>query len=211
MASSDHPLAGVLRDATAGCFPPVDGTVEVVPPDPAGQHAVVEFTGHAYVLTDRPATDPIFDGVDAFGGATQAALLVELAGPSGTIGSLDVVLVRRAGPSHVTPLPAADDVDRHPRVLRARVHRRDVQAFADERGLACIGRGLADRVELSVELTGAAPGRGAGRSLIEAALANVDADTHVFAQVASGNAASLRAFLACGFMPIGCEVLIDRV
>jgi RimJ/RimL family protein N-acetyltransferase len=32
----------------------------------------------------------------------------------------------------------------------------------------------------------------------------------VFAQVATGNAASLRAFLACGFVPIGSEVLIEQ-
>jgi RimJ/RimL family protein N-acetyltransferase len=33
------------------------------------------------------------------------------------------------------------------------------------------------------------------------------ADELVFAQVAPGNAASVRTFLACGFVPIGSEVL----
>jgi len=32
----------------------------------------------------------------------------------------------------------------------------------------------------------------------------------LFAQVAPGNAASLRAFLAAGFVPIGAEVLFPR-
>ena len=32
----DHPLAGVLRDAADGVFPPVDGVAELLPPDAAG-------------------------------------------------------------------------------------------------------------------------------------------------------------------------------
>src|SRR5580765_6196935 len=47
----DHPLAGVLRDAAHGVFPPVDGLAELLPPDAAGTCSVVSFTGHAYVLT----------------------------------------------------------------------------------------------------------------------------------------------------------------
>jgi len=41
----DHPLKAALLAALAGRFPAVDGGVEVVPPDDAGTHAVVEFTG----------------------------------------------------------------------------------------------------------------------------------------------------------------------
>ena len=80
--------------------------------------------------------------------------------------------------------------------------------LADERGLVTIGRGLVGRTELSVELVGARPGRGTGRALIAEGLAAIDAGQLVFAQVAPGNAASLRAFLASGFVPIGSEVLI---
>ena len=41
-----------------------------------------------------------------------------------------------------------------------------------------------------------------------AGLATVPDDMCVFAQVAPGNAASVRAFLACGFTPIGSEILL---
>ena len=81
--------------------------------------------------------------------------------------------------------------------------------LGDERGLVTIGEGLVGRTELSVELTAAEQGRGTGRALIDEALHHVGADEWVFAQVAAGNAASLRAFLACGFVPIGSEVLIE--
>jgi hypothetical protein len=43
--------------------------------------------------------------------------------------------------------------------------------------------------------------------LLGDALALVPAGEPVFAAVAAGNARPLRAFLALGFVPIGCEVL----
>ena len=66
------------------------------------------------------------------------------------------------------------------------------------------------RTELSVELTGEVVGAGTGRVLVEAALANLAADATVFAQVAPGNAASIRLLLALDFVPIGSEVLIAQ-
>ena len=81
--------------------------------------------------------------------------------------------------------------------------------FGDERGLVTLGRGLVGRLEISVELLTAGPAvRGAGRELIAAGLGQVPADAFVWAQVAAGNAASLRAFLAAGFVPIAAEVVI---
>ena len=44
--------------------------------------------------------------------------------------------------------------------------------------------------------------------MIGEGLGLVPAGDLVWAQVAPGNAASLRAFLTCGFFPIGSEVLI---
>jgi hypothetical protein len=71
-------------------------------------------------------------------------------------------------------------------------------------GLVTVACGLAGRTELSVERTGA----GEGRALIRDALGLVAADEPVFAAVAPGNARSLRAFLAAGFVPLGSEVLM---
>jgi hypothetical protein len=181
--------------------------VDVLPPDTDGTHAIVGLTGHSYVLTDCPAADLLAAGADGFGGSTHPDVVRLVAGPGRRIGSLDVVLVTtaRAGDR----LTERRDLEDHPRVQRARAHRRDVRVFADDRGLLTLGHGLAGRLEISVELhddTGRSDG--AGRSLIGAGLAVAPRGELVWAQVAPGNAASLRAFLACGFVPIGSEVLV---
>lgn len=179
-----------------------------MPPDPAGTHAVVELTGHSYVLTDRSPDDPVFSGIDAYGGVTQPHIVTRLAGRSGSVGSLDLVLVRRVERSTAAPLRRLDDTD-HPRLERALRHRREVVVLGDDRGLVMLGIGLVGRLEISIELTDAAHGTGAGRQLVASALAGRRPGDLVFAQVAPGNAASVRMFLACGFVPIGSEVLIE--
>jgi RimJ/RimL family protein N-acetyltransferase len=204
----DHPLGAALLAAAEGRFPPVDGLAELVSLDPAGTCAVVCFTGHAFVLSDRPAGELAAFAPDGFGAALDPRLLVHLAGGAGAIGSIDVVMVRR-GTGGGSSLVECADLEDHPRVRRSRHHRRDVRVLGDERGLVTIGRGLVDRIEISVELTGAGHGAGAGRALIADGLAGLGRDELVFAQVAPGNAASLRTFLACGFVPVASEVLIE--
>lgn len=170
-----------------------------------GHHGVVEFTGHSFVLTDLEPDDVRRRGANGFGGASQPEVLRWLAGPRGWIGSHDAVLVARGvGGSR---LPERHDVDEHPRVVRSRAHRRDVRVHGDDTGLVTVGRGLVDRLEVSVEVVGE-PARGAGRRLIRESLGLIPPGEVVFAQVAPGNAASLRAFLSCGFTPIGAERLL---
>lgn len=70
--------------------------------------------------------------------------------------------------------------------------------------------GLAGRTELSVELT-SPPAAGAGRGLVLEALGLLPAGDPVFAAVSPGNARSLRAFLALGFVPIGSEIILEVV
>jgi hypothetical protein len=168
-------------------------------------HAVVEFTGHSYVLTQCGAGEVQARGADGFGGASQPNLLRWLAGPDGWIGTHDAVLAARGvgGGS----LRRRADLEDHPRVQRSREHRRDVIVHGDDTGLVTIGRGLVDRLEVSVE-TFAAGSTGAGRRLIHEALSLVPSGQVVFAQVAPGNARSLRAFLSCGFVPVGAETLL---
>ncbi len=204
-----HPLVAVLMAAARGQFPPVDGVVEVMLPDDTGTEAVVEYTGHAFILTTRDAGDEMFRDVDAFGGASVPWLVTALAG-GGEIGSHDAVLVRHGG-SSADPLDPTDRYEGHPRVHRARRHRRNVTVLGDDTGLVTIGSGLVGRTELSVELVDAEASAGAGRALILRGLATLPVTEFVFAQVAPGNAASLRAFLACGFRPIGSEILIDLI
>jgi hypothetical protein len=200
-----HELHRVLLDAADGRFPPVDGGVEVAAPLVGDHHAVVEFTGHSFVLTDRERDDVLARGADGFGGASHPDLLRWLAGPGGWIGSHDAVLAARG--TGRGRLARREDLEDHPRVVRSRRHRRGVDVYGDETGVVTIGRGLVDRVEVSVEVfSGAAAG--AGRRLIVEAVGLVPAGEIVFAQVAPGNAASLRAFLSCGFAPIGAETLL---
>ncbi len=204
-----HPLMTILDDAAEGRFPPVDGGFEVLPPDESGFRAVVAFTGHAYVLADVDRAELVGLGADGYGGASRPGVLLRLAGPDGRVGSVDVVLVSEGRPGPT--LPRRTDLADHPRVRRAAAHRTDVDVYADEVGLVVVGTGLAGRRELSVELLDpAAAGRGHGRRLIRAGLAQLEPGARCWAQVAPGNAASLRAFLACGFVPVGSEVLITR-
>jgi hypothetical protein len=209
-----HPLVAILEDAAGGEFPPADGVVEVLPPDAHGTVAVVAFTGHAFVLADVTV-----DGLErhlgdrragGFGAALMPTVLAWLAGDDLTIGSIDVVLVA-AGTGEATSATATTRHDGHPRVVRARAHRRDVTVYEDAAGVVIVGHGLVGRTELSVELFDQdVSGERAGRRLIATGLATVQPGEWCWAQVAAGNARSLRAFLACGFRPIGAEVLITR-
>ena len=58
-----------------------------------------------------------------------------------------------------------------------------------------------------MEVFEAARNHGHGRALAVAARHLVPEDRPVWAQIAPGNASSLRAFLAAGYEPVGSEVL----
>ena len=165
-------LAEVLADTADGVFPAVDGQIEVVPASAdLTLEAVVEFTGHALVVTDHSEEAVLAQGFDAFGGIVSPDFLRWLAGPDGEIGCLDAVLVRRGeGRSELT---ARTDLDDHPRVVAAHRRRNDVTVYGDERGLITVGRGLAGRWEVSVELLAAVAGEGTGRMLISEAVGHV--------------------------------------
>ena len=209
-----HPLAAILEDAAAGRFPDSDGGVEILPPDADGTRAVVALTGHAYVLADV-AADELAGRLPSgwgggFGGALHPDVLRWLAEGSREIGTVDVVLAARGVggvPAPATPLEGVPV--EHARVQRALRHRRDVAVVVEPDGVVILGRGLVGRRELSVELFDtASPSSGSGRALIASGLRYVPVGEWCWAQVAPGNARSLRAFLACGFTPIGSEVLI---
>ncbi len=205
-----HPLAVMLADAAAGRFPPADGAFELLKPERTGRCAIVEFTGHAVVLAEVSRDALISLGAEGFGGASHPDVKRLIAGPEGQIGSHDAVLVARGhGPGRSSELERRNDLEDHPRVVRSRHHRLDVEVFADDTGLVTFGRGLVGRLELSVELFDVTAGNQAGRRLLKRALQLISPDQFVWAQVAPGNAASLRVFLACGFTPIGAETLID--
>jgi hypothetical protein len=208
--AGDHRLADLLEAAARGAYPAPDGRVEVLPSPPGFADAVVALTAHTIVAADLdPEAVAAQLPADNLSAPLQPPFLGWLSEQLRTeAGSLDVLLV--AGPAGTPELElvAVGDAD-HPRLVRARRYRSEVLVYEPENGgaLLIIGRGLAGRYEVSIEVEADRKGKGLGRSLAQAAPALVPPGHSLFAQVAPGNAASLRAFLAAGYRPLGAEVL----
>jgi GNAT superfamily N-acetyltransferase len=111
-----------------------------------------------------------------------------------------------AGPP-LLDLREVADLD-HPRVRRARRYRPEVRIWTTDGGVLVVGRGLAGRWEAAIEVDPAYRGRGLGRTLAAAARHLVPEPRPLWAQVSPGNAASVRAFLAAGYRPVGAEALL---
>ncbi|GAB2925442.1 GNAT family N-acetyltransferase [Nonomuraea fastidiosa] len=212
-------LAEVLRDAQDGRFPPADGGVTLVPQPSPRDLGVLSFTAHAVVFAD---VDPAWIRERLPPGDLDAPLgppfLQELAALTGrAAGNLDLLAVACPLPGSA-PLALEELRDSgHPRVARARRYRDDVRVWVAPAqddgpgggvaGLLTVGRGVGGRWEVAIEVEPAHRGRGLGRLL--AAAARHLAPAPVWAQVAPGNAASVRAFIAAGYAPVGAEVLLS--
>ena len=207
---TDHPLRAILNRAAAGTFPAADMTVEILGSPPGHADAVVAFSGHnviAALLDPAEVRTQLTD--DDPGGPMSAPFLTWLGTRLGAEpGMLDVVLVANGVPT-TTELARREDTDAHARVARARLHRSGVEVYSNPAGdgVVIIGRGLAGRLEVSIEVHPDRRGGGIGSRLAKAALSLVPAGEPLFAQVSPGNVASLRAFLAAGYRPICSEVL----
>jgi GNAT superfamily N-acetyltransferase len=201
-----HRLAVLLEDAARGRFPEPDGLVEVLPPAGTAM-AVVGFTAHFAIAADVPEAwlrERLPD--DDLLAPLSAPFLAELGRRIGRIDDgIDVVLAAGGldGDAALTETGAAA----HPRAARAFARRADVRVFEGDGAVVTFGRGLAGRAEVSIEVDRAARGRGFARRALVEARRLVGPDGVVFAQIAPGNAASLRAFLRAGFEPIGSEAL----
>jgi GNAT superfamily N-acetyltransferase len=210
-------LAQLLARAAAGEFPPADGRVEVLP-QPSGRDAgVISLTGYAVIFADA---DPAW--------VTAQLPVGDLSGPL-TASFLHVLSQRlRRYTGSVDMLTCADPLTgppptdlglteltnsagaQHPRFLRALLHRDEVRAWQAPGAVLMLGRGVAGRFEVSVEVDPACRGRGLGTRLASAARHLVPDGAPLWAQIAPANAASVRAFLAAGFRPIGAEALLGR-
>jgi GNAT superfamily N-acetyltransferase len=171
---------------------------------------VVAFPGHVVVAADvepRWVDSWMGDGDFArplgppFLSALEERLRLEA-------DAIDAVLLATplTGDPPLRLTPVGDSV--HPRVVRAHHFRSDVRVWTTEHGLLLLGRGLAGRWEVAIDVDETARGAGHGRALATAARHLAPDGRPVWAQVAPGNASSLRAFLAAGYVPIGSECLL---
>jgi GNAT superfamily N-acetyltransferase len=208
-------LLRLLEDAATGLPPPADGMVEVWPGPDGPVDAVLAFTAHHVVAA---GVDPDLVAARLPEGDLSAPVSAAFLGWLGERldshpGSLDVVLAAPGlGGDPPLELVPAVGLDRRQRVARSLRYRDDLQVWTTEdgAGVLVLARGLAGRREVAFEVDPARRNRGLGRLLVAAARHLAPAGEPLFAQVAPGNAASLRVVGAAGFRPIGAEVLFHR-
>jgi hypothetical protein len=204
-------LRDILDAAALGVFPPADGGTTVVPQDRHRDAGVLAFTAHAVVFTDE---DP-----EWIREALRAADCHALAAPMNprfltafiertgrTSETIDAMLV--GSPLQGEPPLALQEIEDggHPRIAYARRRRDDVRAWTTDGGVLVTGRGIGGRLEVSVEVAEGVRHRGLGRRLVTAARHLVAEP--LWAQVAPGNARSMRTFQAAGYRPVGSEALL---
>jgi hypothetical protein len=205
-------LAAIISNVEAGFPVPADVPFLTVPQPGPQAAAVCAFTGVSVVAAD---VDPawVADQLppDDLSAPLNPPFLHALEHKLGRrVNNIDLVLL--AAPQPGPPPLALREVtaSTHPRVRRAQRYRDDVRVWETEsgRGVVILGRGLAGRWEVAVEVVLEARGRGVGRTLAMAARHFLPEERPVWAQIAPGNAASVRAFLAAGYDPIGAEALL---
>ena len=180
-------------------------------PSPSpGRAAVVSFPGLVVVAADvERSWAESWMGDGDFGRPTGPVFLTALEERLRVEAeALDAVLL--AGPLpgppplKLTPLTDKD----HPRVRRALRYRDNVRAWTSDHGVLILGQGLGARWEAAVEIAPSSRNQGHGASLATAARHLTPDNGAVWAQIAPGNAASLRAFLNAGYTPVGSEVIL---
>jgi GNAT superfamily N-acetyltransferase len=208
--AASHPLAALLQDAAAGRFPAAGDGVTIVP-QPSGRDAgVIAFTGHSVIFTDA---DPAWVAGQLPAGDLGAALsppfLQALAAQTGRRArATDLLACAAALPGGAAMELREQSDPSHPRITRALRYRDNVRAWQAHGGVLTIGQGPAGRWEVAIEVEAGHRGRGLGRALAVAARQLAPQGTALWAQIAPGNAASVRAFLAAGYQPVGAEALL---
>ncbi|MFF0307051.1 GNAT family N-acetyltransferase [Streptosporangium sp. NPDC004379] len=207
-----HELSRLLEAAGRGDFPAADGAVEFTGQPNPRDCGVIAFTAHTVVFADvdRAWMRGLLPAGDLSAPLNPPFLRALEERTGRRVDNVDMLLA--AGPlSGPPPMPLAELTDRdHPRVRRALRHRDDVRVWEADGGVVLLGRGVAGRWEVAVEIDPARQGGGLGRLLARAGRHLTGEGNTLWAQVAPGNAASVRAFLAAGFRPVGAEALLVR-
>ncbi|AVH56369.1 MULTISPECIES: GNAT family N-acetyltransferase [Streptomyces] len=205
-------LRDILDAAAQGVFPPADGGTTIVPQASPRDAGVLAFTAHSVVFTDEDPrwvrTTLSAVGCDALAATMNARFLAAFMERTGrTTDTIDVMTVGSPLPGE--PPLALTEIDDpgHPRVVSSRRRRDDVRVWTADGGVLVLGRGIAGRLEVAVEVDDGVRQRGLGRALASAAR-QLSAGEPVWAQVSPGNARSLRAFQAAGYVPVGAEALL---
>jgi GNAT superfamily N-acetyltransferase len=207
--AASQALATILDAVAAGQFPASDGRVTILAQPSARDAGVIAFAGHSVIFA---AADPAWVAQQLPAGDLAApmspAFLSALAARTARLAhSTDVLTCAPALPGEPR-LDLGDADPGHPRIVRALGYRDKVRAWQVPGGVVLIGRGVAGRWEVAVEVDDEQRGRGLGRALALAARHLVPDGAPLWAQIAPGNAASVRAFLAAGFQPVGAEALL---
>jgi RimJ/RimL family protein N-acetyltransferase len=209
-----HPLRALLDNAAAGKFPPVDGLIEVVPSPGGLADAIIGMTGHFMLAADIDASEVAAHVAPGdFSAPMSSTTLHWLAQRlDSRAATFDVLLCHRGTGGGAPEWLREVDGHDHPRVERASRYRTDMRVFVadDDAAVLVVGRGVCDRWEFGFEVSPDAQGRGMGRHVAQAATGLVPAGEPLWGQIAPGNAASLRAVGAAGFVPVGAEVLFPR-
>ncbi|MFS8204298.1 GNAT family N-acetyltransferase [Streptomyces sp. CWNU-52B] len=207
-------LRTILDEAARDVFPPADGRVTVVRQPSPRDAGVVAFTAHSVVFTDE---DPEWvrrtlerAGCDALAAPMNPRFLAAFMDRTGRTNDTVDLLAVAPSLTGEPALPLVEVTDRdHHRVVRAREHRDDVRVWTVDGGVLVLGRGVAGRLEAGVEVDAAVRHRGLGRELAGAARRLAGGEP-VWAQLAPGNARSVRAFLAAGYRAVGAEALLTE-
>ena len=218
----------MLAQAAAGEFPAADGSVEILAQPAERDAGVISLTGFAVVFADA---DPGWIASQLPAGDLSAPLSARF---------LHALGQRLGRESHSTdmltcasPLPGPPPADleltelnlaglglaapggsaggTRARIARAMHYRDEVRAWQTAGGIVTLGRGVAGRWEVAIEVDPLYRSSGLGSRLASAARHLVPDGKPVWAQIAPGNAASVRAFLRAGFRPIGAEALMAPV
>jgi GNAT superfamily N-acetyltransferase len=227
-AAARRALAALLDSAADGEFPAADGGVLVLPQPSDRDAGVISMTGYAVIFADAdpdwliaqlppgdlaaPLSAMFLHTLsERLGRQTHSVDMLTCADPLAGPPPRDFGLTELTAGTDERNSAAADGAEHaHPRIARALRHRDDVRAWQARGGVVMLGRGVAGRYEVAVEVDPAYRGRGLGAGLATAARHLVPDGVPVWAQIAPGNAASVRAFLAAGFRPVGAEALLSR-
>ncbi len=174
--ASSKALAALLESAAAGYFPPADGSVEILAQPSDRDAGVISLTAFAVVFAD---TDPGWIAAQLPADDLAAPLSARFLHALGErlrreVGSVDMLAC--AGPLPGAPplelmlaeidppQPGSVASEPHARIARALRYRDDVRAWQAAGGVLTLGRGVAGRWEVAIEVDPQSRGDGLGAS-----------------------------------------------